>query len=167
MFDLDRAKGKGLLLLVFALGGLLLFSACTSSPRAMARSNVNLWADALNPPPDAELLYRDTGVARPDSRGCWAVYIDRVYGTDDPTLAVMNHYDQSLKDMQGWIKNPIIVSDHSAVYDHPDGSSVEISTNIAYDFPSQSDKYQARYRTLFFVVITSRSPEVREGCREY
>jgi hypothetical protein len=144
-----------------------LSNACISSQRTMARNKVNLWADVLKPPTNAELLLEDIGVTRRDRNGCWAAYVDRVYGTDDLTLAVINHYDQSLKSSQGWVKNSIIVGDDIAVYDHPDGSSVEISTDIDLDFPSQFEKHQTSYRTLFFVVIISRPPDIRDRCREY
>lgn len=155
------------LVLGLALGGSFLFSACTSSPRKIARNKAKLWVDALNPPADAELFYEDIGIARSDERGCWAAYIDRIYGTDDPILTVLNYYDRSLDDLQDWIKNPLIVSEHSAVYDHPDGTSIHISTNIAYDFPDQFEKFQTRYRTLFYIIVISRPPDVREKCREY
>jgi len=128
---------------------------------------MSLWADAIGPPEHAELLYEDSGIARPDRWGCWAVWMDRVYGTGDPNEAVLTHYDQSLGDSEEWVRNANIVSDDSAVYDHPDGTSIHISTDIAYDFPEQVEKYQALYKTLFYVVITARPAEVRERCREY
>jgi hypothetical protein len=144
-----------------------LSNACISSQRAMARNQVNLWADVLKPPANTELLLEDRGVTRQDRNGCWVAYVDRVYGTDDLTLAVMNHYDQSLARSQGWVKNSIIIGDDIAVYDHPDGSSIEISTDIDLDFPNQFKRYQSSYRTLFFVIITSRPPDTRDRCREY
>ena len=153
------------LLLGLTLAGLLLFSACASSQGTIARSRANQWADALSPPANTELLFEDSGVARPDRRGCWAAYANRVYGADDPALAVINHYDQNLSNSQDWVKHSIIDSDHFIVYDHPDGSSAYISTEIDSDFPDQFARHQTHYKTLFYVIITSRPPDVRARCR--
>ena len=148
---LDRGKYRHHLWLTlgFVLIGSL-FNACASSQRTVARNQAIMWADVVAPPGGVELLFEDTGVSTRDWRGCWAAYRDRVYGTDDPALTVMDHYSQSLNNSQGWVKNSIIVGDNVAVYDHPDGSSIVIGTDIAFDFPNLYQEYKTGYGTLFF-----------------
>ena len=136
------------LILGLVLTGSLL-NACVSSQRTMARNKAIVWADVVTPPDGAELLFEDTGISTRDWRGCWSAYRNRVYGTDDLALTVMDHYSQTLNSSQGWVKNSIIAGDDVAVYDHPDGSSMEISTDIDFDFPNQYKEYKDRYRTLF------------------
>lgn len=149
------------------LWGLLLSNACASSQRATARDRVLLLADEVPPPTNAVLLSKDVGVGKPDRRGCWAAYVERVYGTDDSALTVLNHYDQVLQNVQDLTKRSDLSDDDSTLHDHLDGSSIYVSTDIGWDFPREFEKYHTHFKTLFYLIVTWQSPDMRKKCREY
>lgn len=145
MFSRDFRVSKLLYWLVISLVlcAPLMSGACVPSNRTMARDKVSSSSDTLTPPACAELLFEEIGVSRPNRHGCWAAYVDQVYGTDDSTLAVLNHYD------------------------HPDGSSISISTDVSWDFLHEFEKHHTHFKTLFFLITTWQSPDMRRKCREY
>jgi hypothetical protein len=148
---------------------LFLFTACQFSTANYSQQMEELVKTSqLTIPEDTILVTQKEGIDQGSQDGCYTVYVERLYGTQQPFDQVRLFYEQMLT-ADGWEKNTVLSDVTYARFDRTDGFVLGVYDKETASRISRRQIEDARqkYATVYLVSAVYATPETWKQCGQH